>query len=270
MDLPDIQNESIDNGAEIDQVGIESYHLPYEVYMKDGGTQSTVASISMYTTLSKEVRGANISRFSQTLTKALQHKQVSIGFIIEVLYVLRDRLESHSSFIVLDFPYFILRKSPVTDNYSYSRYDCQFKGSLKKDVLDIQLAVKVPYTSLCPCSKAMSISVGGAHNQRSEGELVVHLVAPQQQIVWIEDLVQIVESVASCPIYNTLKREDEKWVTEKAYSNPKFVEDVARDIGEIMKSIEGVDGWKFTARHFESIHQYSAISIIRGSKFYIE
>jgi len=264
--LPDVQNERLES-TRIDQVGIEGFTLPYKVYMKSGDIQNTVATISLHSSLSEEVRGVNMSRFSQTIMKASQHN-VSTSFMVEILDVLKERLESRDSFVRIAFPYFLLRKAPVTENHSYSKYDCEFDGSLQNGDLNVLITVNAYYTSLCPCSRALSEEKGGAHNQRSIGTLTVHLSEPRgDTIVWIEDMIDIIEYSASCPIFNTLKREDEKWVTDYAYSNPKFVEDVARSVELRIKNLKGIDGWRFQAKHQESIHQYDAIAIIRGGYY---
>jgi len=265
--LPDVQNGKDVRGKPIDKVGIRNFKAPFKVKQKDGTIQTTVGKFSMYGSLNEELKGTNMSRFAQTIMKAID-KDVSVEFLDEVLHVLRDRLKSDDSYVKIRFPYFIKKKAPVTDNYAYSTIDCILEGSLVGDKMDIYLTCEIEYTSLCPCSLEMSLTdkeneVGkGAHNQRSMCRAKVHL----KDFLWIEDLTDIVESAASCPIYNVLKREDEKYVTERAYSRGRFVEDAARDIALALDKRTEIDGYVIVNEHYESIHQYNAVAVIRSKE----
>jgi GTP cyclohydrolase I len=210
-----------------------------------------------------------MSRFGQSIMKAID-KDISVEFINEVLHVLKERLQCEDSYVKIKFPYFLKRLSPVTKNESYSVYECELEGEKKGDnEPDIYLTVTVEYTSCCPCSRNMSMvdaeSGKGAHNQRSFCKVKVHL----KDFLWIEDLAEIVESKASCEIYNILKRPDEQYVTEKAYAYPKFVEDMSRDISLELDKCTNIDGYVVVTEHFESIHQYNAVAVTRGGSFHI-
>ncbi len=279
--LPDVQNSKDRRGKAIQKVGITGYRIPFQVKDKNNQVQHTVGMVSMYTSLSEKTKGVNMSRYSQVIEKALRHNVMSTEFIKEVIKILKEKLESTDSYVKVKFPYFILKKAPVTDNYSHFWVDCILEGrsfDASHEALNIYLTVNVNYTSLCPCSKEMSQmktqgatqeyvsrSGFGAHNQRSNCKLTIHL----KDFVWIESLVDLIEECVSCPIYNTLKREDEKYVTERAYNNPRFVEDMAREIAIRMDTFKGTDGWIAAIEHYESIHQSDAVAVIRGGKHYI-
>jgi GTP cyclohydrolase I len=295
--LPDVQNTADERGKHIQKTGITNYSIPFTVKMPDGGVQHTVGVVSMYTSLGAEVKGTNMSRFSQTIEKAVQHGAVSSDFVEEIVHVLKERLGSTDAYVKIKFPYFIKKTAPVSGNESHFRVDCELEARSFADApIEKYLTVTVLYTSLCPCSRELSLlknmnmledaeapeqipalrkvlstttidtQVGvGAHNQRSSCKLTVHL----QGMIWIEELVQLIEECASCPIWNTLKRPDEKYVTERAYNNPRFVEDMAREISLRMdKLIEAGRTDDFTAVcvHFESIHESDAVSVIKGGK----
>jgi len=255
--LPDVQNEIDTRGKRIDWVGIEDYRIPFKVKTKDGGTLTTVGSITMMTSLSSEIKGANMSRYGRIIEKALIKDLVSTDLLVDMLRACRDVLEAENSYIILGFPYFIKKTSPVAKKISHMTYDCNFCGVLENGVPKIYLEVSVPYTSLCPCSQ--EISKYGAHNQPSKAIVRVKFKNGDPHI-WIEDLVSLVEEQASCEIYNVLKREDEKYVTERAYENPKFVEDMIRDISIKLDDISSISGYRIKIEHYESIHQHKAIA----------
>jgi len=275
--LPDTQNEKDTRNVAIDKVGIRNFKAPFKVKQKDGNIQTTVAKISMYGSLNEKTRGTNMSRFAQTIMEAVD-KDISVEFIDETLSVLKNVLESKDSYVKVRFPYFIKKAAPVTKTdkrgnpvTAYNTVECFLEGEMVNDKKDVYLTCEIEYTSVCPCSKNMSLQdkekdVGkGAHNQRSMCRVKVHL----KDFFWIEDLVEIVESKASCQIYNVLKREDEQYVTEKAYANPKFVEDMVRDIAIELNKRTEIDGYVVVNEHYESIHQYNAVAVTRGGTHYI-
>lgn len=274
MVLPDVQNSEDTRGVRLDKVGICDYRIPFAVYNKDGTLQQTVGTASLYTSLDAKVKGANMSRYSQVIEKAIR-KGVSINVIVEMVDVLRDRLQASESYAKIKFPFFIKKKAPVSEKESHVHYICTFEGRYtKRRGRELFIEVRVPYTSLCPCSKEMSLTAEssgmGAHNQRSECRLTVSLKGwPDLETVWLEDLVALVEEQASCPIWNTLKRADEKWVTEHAYNNPKFVEDVARDVALKLDELNNINGYTIVVEHYESIHQSNAVCVKRGGEVYI-
>lgn len=275
--LPDLQNSRDNRGEFIDKVGVRNIEVPIKIQRKDGQEMATTGVVSIYTSLSEEVKGANMSRYGQTLHKALENNSFSIDIVREMLYVLKDRLKSSDSYVKIKFPFFIKKKSPVTENYSWSPYHCILEGRLRGDRLDFYLTTKVYVMSTCPCSKEMSLEdpergIGrGAHYQRSLNTVTVHMKDYQNNLVWIEDLVELIERQGSCPIYNILKRPDEKFVTEAAYDNPKFVEDIVRDISIALKREmdNRVDGWVIVTNNEESIHTYDAVAVSRGGEHYI-
>lgn len=284
--LPDLQNEPDTRGIALDKVGIRGYEAPFKVKVKDNGVQETVGKFDIYCSLNPETKGANMSRFSQVVRKALDKGAISINAVVDMLDACKDRLKTDESYVRVDFPYFIKKQAPVSKEESFSRYRCVLEGrDTKKRGLELFVTVYVDYMSLCPCSREMSAvgqddsgeTIGkGAHNQRSVGILTVSLSDPRftdpNGFVWLEDLIELVERHASCPIWNTLKRPDEMYVTEASYRNPKFVEDVARDVaGELHTEIwtNRVNGYIFISEHQESIHQYNAVGVVRGGEVYI-
>ncbi|MFH2093536.1 MAG: GTP cyclohydrolase FolE2 [Pseudomonadota bacterium] len=251
----DIQNQLDYRNIPIDKVGIKGLKYPVKVLDKTSGLQSTVAQISMYVDLPHQCKGTHMSRFVKILH--LFRTQVSLESITNILEDMKKILNAESSHIEITFPYFIEKKSPVTRSKGLMDYTCSIFGSSDKDHnTDIVLKVAVPVTSVCPCSK--EISKYGAHNQR--GEVLVN--SRFKKFIWIEDIVQIVESSASCDIFSVLKRADEKFVTEKAYDNPQFVEDIARDVAKALMEDENITWFSVSAENFESIHNHSAYAYI--------
>jgi GTP cyclohydrolase I len=227
-----------------------------------------------------------MSRYSQVVSKALAKGHISIHAIKDMLEACKNRLGSTESYVTAKFPFFLKKKAPVSGVESYSKYPAILDGrDTVRDGLRLFVTVSVQYMSLCPCSRQMS-AMGtdekgetygkGAHNQRSTGTLTVSLkdvsLDNPDSFVWLEDLISIVEGCASCPIYNALKRPDEQYVTEASYRNPKFVEDVARDVALILQQeewVKRVNGFCFVTEHHESIHQYDAVCVKRGGEVYI-
>ncbi len=251
----DIQNQPDYRKIPIDKVGIKGLKYPVKVLDKKSGLQSTVAQISMYVDLPHQCKGTHMSRFVKILH--LFRTQVSFESLTNILKDMKKILNAESSHIEITFPYFIEKKSPETGSKGLMDYTCAIFGSSDKDNnTDIVLKVAVPVTSVCPCSK--EISKYGAHNQR--GEVLVS--TRFKKFIWIEDMVDLVESRASCDIFSVLKREDEKYVTEKAYENPKFVEDIARDVAKALMDDNNITWFSVSAENFESIHNHSAYAYI--------
>lgn len=282
--LPDLQNEKDERGVSLDKVGIRGYEVPFPVLMRGGGVQQTAGRISLYVSITEEVKGANMSRYSQVVSKALEKGCVSVDAVKDMLAACKERLGSCESYVKVNFPFFLMKVAPVSGVESFSRYHSIIEGrDTDRDGLRLFVTTAVDYMSLCPCSKKMSVTCcdetgeecgKGAHNQRSLGTVTVSLrdVSGSRPIVWIEDLIEVVESCASCPIFNTLKRPDEQFVTEASYRNPKFVEDVARDVALILQRRDWQDkinGFLFVTEHHESIHQYNAVCVKRGGAVYI-
>ena len=254
----DIQNQPDYRNIPIDKVGIKGLKYPVKVLDKTSGLQSTIAQINMYVDLPHDCKGTHMSRFVKILH--LFRTKVSLESLTNILEDMKEMLNAESSHIEITFPYFIEKKSPETGSRGLMDYTCSIFGSSdKENNTDIVLKVAVPVTSVCPCSK--EISKYGAHNQR--GEVLVS--ARFKKFIWIEDIVGLVESKASCDIFSVLKREDEKFVTEKAYDNPKFVEDIARDVAKALIDDENITWFSVSAENFESIHNHSAYAYIEKS-----
>lgn len=251
----DIQNQPDYRNIPIDKVGIKGLKYPVKVLDKSSGLQSTVAHINMYVDLPHQNKGTHMSRFVEILH--LFRTQVSLESLTNILEDMKEILGAQSSHIEITFPYFIEKKSPQTGSKGLMDYTCSIIGTSNgKKNTDIVLEVAVPVTSVCPCSK--EISEYGAHNQR--GEVLVK--TRFKKFIWIEDIVELVETSASCDIFSVLKREDEKFVTEKGYNNPKFVEDITRDIAKKIMDDNNITWFSVSTENFESIHNHSAYAFI--------
>lgn len=256
--LQDIQNEKDHRNIAIDKVGIKNVIYPIVLKDKSKGTQNTIAEISMSVRLPQEFKGTHMSRFLEVLNR---HKDnISIIAISGLLEEMMAVLGSDESHIELTFPYFISKKAPVSKNVSLMDYSCTFAGTCSKDTKDFVLTVRVPIQSLCPCSK--EISDRGAHNQRSVASVSIRY----KKLVWIEDLIEIAEASGSSPIYSLLKREDEKFVTEHAYDNPAFVEDIVRNITEKLMKDDRVTWFEVSCENMESIHNHNAWATVTRQK----
>lgn len=255
----DIQKQRDYRNISIDKVGIKGLRYPIKVLDKSDGFQSTIARINMYVDLPHQLKGTHMSRFVEMLP--LFREQVSLESLTNILEDMKQILGAQSSHIELTFPYFIEKKSPVIGVRGLMDYTCSIFGSSDPEKRrDLVLKVSVPICSVCPCSR--EISDFGAHNQR--GEVLVS--TRFRKFIWIEDMIDVVERSASCDVYSVLKREDEKFVTEQGYSNPKFVEDVVRDVAQILMEDENITWFSVSAENFESIHNHSAYAYIEHGK----
>ncbi|MFA6179929.1 MAG: GTP cyclohydrolase FolE2 [Candidatus Methylopumilus sp.] len=255
--IEDVQNLPDIRELAIDQVGIKGIRHPLRVAERAGGMQHTVATVSMSVALSPLVKGTHMSRFIEILNDYDQAITVS-GFRA-LLQLMMEKLEVRSGSIEMRFPYFVNKTAPVSGVQSLLDYEYSLLGEIKPSGETIvSLRVLVPVTSLCPCSK--KISQYGAHNQRSH----VTITARIAEAMWVEDIIDLVEAQASSQLYGLLKRPDEKFVTEQAYDNPKFVEDMVRDIaGQISRDARIID-YTVECENFESIHNHSAFAVING------
>jgi GTP cyclohydrolase I len=262
--MEDLQSLADSRNVPIERVGITKLALPVQIREKDDGFQHVVAEASMFVDVPATVRGTHMSRFVEVLHE-WANRPVSSRDIESLLLVTRERAGSLSAEVGLTFRYFIRKTAPVSGRIGAVDYQCSFRGRMDEGGYRFALRVGVPVTTLCPCSKA--ISDYGAHNQRTVVEVEVESRA--ETIVWIEDVVSLVEEQASCPVFAVLKREDEKWVTERAYENPKFVEDVVRDVLLRLSEHPGVEHLSVTSESIESIHNhnaYAAASIDKVSR----
>jgi GTP cyclohydrolase I len=230
-------------------VGIEQVHHPVQVLEKAGGHQQTVACIRMQANMPRQQRGSCMATFIAILNK--YQDDINTEIFPKLLADLRNDLQADSASIEMSFPYFIEKKAPVSKTPSLMEYTCSFSCGLDGGV-DLQVSIQVPSTTLCPCSK--EISQFGAHNQRAE----IHFTVKLKNFIWIEDLITMVEACTSCEVYSLLKRPDEKFVTEKAYENPMFVEDVVRKIAVLAQGHPDISWFSVGVESFESIHKHSA------------
>lgn len=234
-------------------VGVKDIKFPVCIREKSGSLQETVASISLHADIPKRYRETCVSTFIAALNK--YQDDMSVEILAKLLSEVQKELQAEATHLEMTFPYFIEKTAPVTLTISLMEYPCRFTGSIGKDE-DFMLSVWVPVTTLCPCSK--EISSGGAHNQRAE----VNLNVKYTGFIWLEDLIDLVESAASSQVYALLKRPDEKFVTEQAYENPMFVEDVVRRVAELAKKHDDIYWFSVSVESFESIHKHSAYAFI--------
>ena len=251
--LKDIQNQNDARGIDIQKVGVNGVEVPLIIERKNADSQVVCAKARLSVTLPHNYRGTHMSRFMEVLSEYSSKSILGVD-IKALLKDVQKRLDSKSSHVKFDFKYFINKKAPVSKMEFPVGYDCSFQGDLTGDDYRFILGVKVPVTTLCPCSK--EISKYSAHNQRTMVKVKVSY--EENDIIWIEDLVDLVESTGSSKIYSILKRSDEKYVTEKAYENPKFVEDVLRDVICLLKKNDKVKFYEVEVEAQESIHNHNA------------
>jgi GTP cyclohydrolase I len=256
--MPDVQSSADTRQIAINKVGIKSIRHPVRVADKSGGVQHTIATFNMYVFLPHNFKGTHMSRFIEILNT--REREISVENFEGMLRQMVERLEAESGYIEMTFPYFVNKSAPVSGVQSLLDYEVTFIGQIEKGKYTHITKVLVPVTSLCPCSK--KISDYGAHNQRSH----VTVTAETNGFLWIEDLVRKVEEQASCELFGLLKRPDEKYVTERAYDNPKFVEDIVRDVAAAMNAEPLIDAYVVEAENFESIHNHSAYALIERDK----
>ena len=250
----DIQNQKDDRNIDIKKVGVKGIKYPLTVLDRAHGSQQVNATINMYVNLPHHFKGTHMSRFVEILN---EHRgEVSIKTLQTILEKVRAKLRAASAHMEIEFPYFIEKTAPVSGAKSLMEYLCRFSGKNGGGKTDIQVGVVVPVTTVCPCSK--EISSAGAHNQRS----LVSVNVRFKKFFWIEDLIKTVENSASGEVYSLLKREDEKYVTEKGYANPMFVEDVVRSVASNLNNIDNITWFSVEAENYESIHNHSAYAYV--------
>ena len=253
--LHDKQSERDHRELRIDKVGVRGLRFPIQVRDKARSVQNTVATIGMFVDLPKEFKGTHMSRFVEVLNA--HGSVIHVENIMDILRSLQQRkFNAATSHLEIEFPYFMSKKSPVSRKRSLMDYLARFDAAACGDEIDFVLTVKANVTTLCPCSKA--IARYGAHNQRGLVTVALRFTKP----VWIEDVVAMVESSASSELYALLKRQDEKFVTERAYENPVFVEDLVRNVALKLNAHPRVTWYKVEAENFESIHNHNAYACI--------
>ena len=257
--MMDVQSQPDDRGIPLDQVGVTGLRYPIVVLDKAHQKQQTIADITMSVSLPHHFKGTHMSRFLEVLNE--HHGEVTMRTLPTILKRMRERLDAESARIELKFPYFLEREAPVSKAKGLMDYECKFVGEMRGDVFDFTIGVKVPVTSLCPCSK--EISDYGAHNQRGIITIEVKSTLDEQGIphlIWLEELIEVAEASGSSPVYPLLKREDERYVTMQAYEHPVFVEDMARNVAGYLKKFNTVAWCKIHAENYESIHNHSAFA----------
>ena len=255
--LADIQSSRDTRRISIDRVGVRGLRHPIRVQDRSGGEQSTVAMFTMNVSLPHEFKGTHMSRFVEVLNA--HDGAISVESFLKMPHEVARRLDAAYSHVEMTFPYFIQKRAPVTGVHSMMDYEVTFIGELSPEGACQQVRVQVPITSLCPCSK--EISERGAHNQRGHVTVVVEL----RRFVWVEEIVDLVEGAASCELYGVLKRPDEKHVTERAFDNPKFVEDIARDVAVALNAETRIGRYTVEVENLESIHNHNAYAQVVGT-----
>ncbi|MEJ2344889.1 MAG: GTP cyclohydrolase FolE2 [Gammaproteobacteria bacterium] len=256
--IEDVQSSADTRRIPINKVGIKDIRHPVRVKDRSAGEQHTIANFNMYVNLPHNFKGTHMSRFVEILN--LHEREIGVDSFKEMLTEMTERLEAQSGHIEMSFPYFVNKAAPVSGVESLMDYEVSLTGEVVDGEPKMTITVVVPVTSLCPCSK--KISDYGAHNQRSHVTVSVRT----RGFVWIEELIDLVESEASCELYGLLKRPDEKHVTERAYDNPKFVEDMVRDIAVRLNDDERIAAYVVESENFESIHNHSAYAMITHDK----
>ncbi len=258
--MKDVQNQRDYRNIAINKVGIKGLRYPITVLDRNNGEQYTVALINMYVDLPHECKGTHMSRFVELLH--LFRPKLTLKTFSDILGQMKSHLNAESAHIEMTFPFFMEKHAPVTQSPGLMDYTCRFIGSINsKCKVDLVSEVIVPISSVCPCSK--EISKEGAHNQRGK----VHLSTRFKKFIWIEDMIELVENAASCDVYSVLKRSDEKYVTEKGFDNPKFVEDIVRDIALELNADKNIVWFAVGVENYESIHNHNAYAYITSGNY---
>jgi len=256
-EVEDVQARADTRELPINRVGIKDISHPVRLKDRSAGEQHTIATFNMYVSLPHNFKGTHMSRFVEILHG---EREISVESFRGMLRAMTARLEADTGHIEMSFPFFVMKRAPVSGVESLMDYRAGLIGEHRQGHTRMWVRVSVPVTSLCPCSK--KISDYGAHNQRSHVTITVRL----RSHMWIEQLIEIAESEASCELYGILKRPDEKYVTERAYDNPKFVEDMVRDVATRLNADERVAAYVVESENFESIHNHSAYALIEHDK----
>ena len=257
-EIPDIQSSEDTRYIDIDRVGIKDIRHPIVVRDRSGRDQHTVATFNMYVSLSHNFKGTHMSRFVEILNH--HEYEITVESFKHMIVEMTEILHAEAGHIEMSFPFFMTKFAPISKVQSLMDYQVSFIGQIQNKVTSVLVKIVVPITSLCPCSK--NISDYGAHNQRSH----VTVQARLRSFVWVEELIEMIEKVGSCELYGLLKRPDEKYVTEKAYDNPKFVEDIVRDVAIQLNANDRITAYVIESENFESIHNHSAYAMVERDK----
>ena len=252
--MVDVQNQKDDRNIDIKKVGVKGIKYPLTVLDMTNEKQYVSGTINMYVNLPRHFKGTHMSRFVEVLND--YRGQINIKTFRKILGKVKEKLHAQSAHMEIEFPYFIEKSAPVSGAKSLMEYRCRFSGENNCSKNDFTVGVTVPVTTVCPCSKELSSM--GAHNQRS----IVKVNLKFKKFFWIEDVVRLVENSASSEVYSLLKRADEKYITEKGYQNPMFVEDVVRSVAEKLNKDDNFTWYSVEAENFESIHNHSAYAYV--------
>lgn len=263
IDLQDIQSNKAEIPIPIDRVGVKKVKIPLVVRDKALGKQHTVAEVDMAVDLPAEFKGTHMSRFLESLEEFRQKNPEGLDYssLKVLLEDVRGKLQAFSAYIKFSFPYFCMRTAPFSKAKALVSYECAFTGERNAEgETHFTLEVQVPVTTVCPCSKA--ISRAGAHGQRTDIKLHVEMI----KFNWIEDFIELANESGSAPIYTLVKRQDEKALTEQAYDNPHFVEDVVRSLASKLDQLPDILRYSIEAESHESIHPHNAFAIVKSRK----
>ena len=260
-ELNDVQADRSHQNIDLNRVGISDFKLPLTVADRANQTQQVVARTNFGVNLIKDQRGAHLSRFIE-LAEEYRSARFTLGSVAEFLRAMQQRLDATDAYARFDFDYFVPKNSPRSGKEALVDYDCGFGGRLIDDTLKIWIRTAIPLTSLCPCSK--SNSPRGAHNQRA----IVKSKAVINGMVWLEEMISMVEAEGSSQVYSLLKREDEAFLTDEAYDNPKFVEDIVRDLSLRFQEHQKIRDFTIQCVSYESIHNHNAYAAISHGDFW--
>ncbi|MDZ7331075.1 MAG: GTP cyclohydrolase FolE2 [candidate division KSB1 bacterium] len=251
--MRDVQNDFDYRNIEINKVGVKNLKYPIVLLDKANDRQHTVATINMYVNLPHQFRGTHMSRFIEILNK--YRREIDIHNMGAIMKEMKERLHAESAHLEIAFPYFIEKSAPVSGAKSLMGYQCQLIGELNHRI-KLSLGIEIPIQTVCPCSK--EISERGAHNQRG----VIRVLLQFKGFLWIEDVIEMLENCASGTVYSLLKREDEKFITERSYDNPAFVEDVVRNVALKLEQVDNISSYQVEVETCESIHNHDAYACI--------
>lgn len=252
--LVDIQSSPDDRNIPIDRVGVRGIKYPIRILDRANETQHSIGEFTLTVSLPHHFKGTHMSRFLEALNE--HHNEVSVKSIPKLLQNLRERLDAKTAHIDVRFPFFMEKAAPVTEKVGMMEYTCGFSAEINGD-FELEMLVIVPVTTLCPCSK--EISAYGAHNQRG----IVTARVKVREHVWLEELIEKIEACASSELFPVLKRPDEKFVTEHAYDNPRFVEDMVREVAVAFDSDPRITSYEIEVENFESIHAHNAYAYLK-------
>ncbi len=255
--LADVQSQADTRNVTIDKVGVSNIRYPVRVRDRTREMQHTIATVNLFVELPHHFKGTHMSRFLEVLG---EYDEITASQIEQILDHLRERLEAETAHLEIEFPYFMTKRAPVTGSAGLMEFTCGYHATKGGGVYDRIVTLRVPVTTLCPCSK--EIAERGAHNQRG----IVSVALRSRGFVWFEELIETIEGCASCALFPVLKREDEKWVTERAYDNPRFVEDLLREVAVAFEADARITYYRISVENQESIHAHNAYASLERHK----